>query len=343
MCNNKSMTLEKCNEVEDLQCQKLLTTYDGESIRTINVSDIIKIGENNIKFDFECILDSGSQLLGMGNQNSFIDVLYKKFQFKSQHKIFSILLKNENGKLTIGQDYPNYDEITIPFDKHSKYYQIDLATVTDDENNVVFQPNQFENYQIIVDTGSTLINMDSETLQSFQKSFAKCQQDIRGCPQELNYDGYQCYYYDRIRYGYISNFYETFPEFSFNFQNGYQYKLNAKDYLLNPQQDLYCLPFFDHTRNYEPKFQKTILLGQPFMNNKEFYFDLTDSKIFIKNPEAKQNTLQIRNLSDIVQNYYIYVEIGLLIGIYLFYRKYSVQIRGIFRSARTNQGFNPYA
>lgn len=62
--------------------------------------------------------------------------------------------------------------------------------------------------------------------------------------------------------------------------------MNAKDYLLNQFENYYCLPFNDYTRNYEPKFKKIILLGQPFMRNKEFYFDMTDSKIFIKNPEA---------------------------------------------------------
>ncbi|CAD8134313.1 unnamed protein product [Paramecium octaurelia] len=343
ICNTNSNTLHKCDQDRDSDCLNQFVTYDGELSSAISAYDLMKIEKNKIKLNFECISQESSQILGLGRQSYFIQALYKEFQFQSDHQIFSILLTNENGKLTVGQDYPNYNEIGIPFSYSSSYFQVDLETVSDDNNNIVFQPDQPEDYEIIVDTGSTLINMDSETFQSFIKSFSKCQKDPRGCPQKYEIYGYQCYFYNRPHYGDISNFYETFPEFNFNFTNGYQYKLSAKDYLINFQDDYYCLPFEGFARNYENKFKKIILLGQPFMRNKEFYFDLQEYQIFIKDPKASQNYLHYTNLSDVVLNTYIFVELAFIIGICFFYRKYSAQIRAMFRSSRPNQGVNPYA
>jgi len=44
--------LSKCDYVQDKNCLTLLSTYDGELTNAIHASDIIKIGKNNIKFDF---------------------------------------------------------------------------------------------------------------------------------------------------------------------------------------------------------------------------------------------------------------------------------------------------
>ncbi|CAD8049924.1 unnamed protein product [Paramecium sonneborni] len=326
---------------KSLGCENVFSTYDGQWSCVINESHQIKIGNNSIDFNFGCVSNDATQILGMGNNNSFIKGLYDNSLVTSKNQIFSILLKQDKGILTIGQDYPNYEEVSIPINIYSQYYQVDLASIKDDKDSLNFQFNEINNYEIIIDSGSTLIVMDSELLQLFNKSFLKCETDPRGCPQQFQLLGKQCFLYDRTHYGDISNFFDTFPEFSFNFRNGYIFKLNAKDYLLKLNfynyENFYCLPFIDFSRNYQTKYKKILLLGQPFMNNKEFYFDLTNQAIYVKNAE-----IQIEFTSKIFEHTTLYIQIGFLIGIYLFYRLYSTQIRGMLRGGLGNQGINAY-
>lgn len=79
-----------------------------------------------------------------------------------------------------------------------------------------------------------------------------------------------------------------FPKFSFNFKNGYSYILEPATYLDKLDSKTYCIPFEEYTRNYEGEFKRIFLFGQPFMRNKEFFFDLTSQKIYIETPKVNE-------------------------------------------------------
>ncbi|CAD8053933.1 unnamed protein product [Paramecium primaurelia] len=81
------------------------------------------------------------------------------------------------------------------------------------------------------------------------------------CPQRNDIDGLICYDND---YNNIDKFYEKFPKISFLFNESSEFIWFPQDYLVTHDNKTYCFPV--------KRGIGQIILGQPFMRNKEFIF-----------------------------------------------------------------------
>jgi len=269
-------------------CQFHILFADNSIVEGILIKDIFTFKNIKLELIFGCLIKETNKiynqpengLFGLSNyykENESKNFLFEKYNIKA----FEYYFGENGGFLNLYNSNESYsylenNTIIINFRKH---YKIEINDILID-NISIFSNNK--KYFAILDTGSTINTIPEKLYNNLIQIFLNYKNNsnflkyfkIRN-DNELEF----CYYRNnKIE---VKNLYKSLPNINFIFEKNQTYILKPRYYLFNISDDelgdknsIMCIGF-EKTINNE------IILGNTFMMQNKFFFNLNEQILII--------------------------------------------------------------
>ncbi|EGR27703.1 plasmepsin 5, putative [Ichthyophthirius multifiliis] len=218
---------------------------------------------------------------GRANTGNIVDEIFKKHKQNNETHVFSLCLNAEKGGYMSvgGYNYELHEKNArtqiIPFDSDSGYYSVSIKQILI-QNNVIVTNIGYT----IIDSGTTIVLGPSRIINPIiQKINELCESEQYSCGgSKKNGDKQQSkFLYNPSKYeNNVNNFFDSFPNIDFKFENGQVIVWKPSAYLYidrkNGYKNLYQFGF----EAYE---SGKLYLGGPFMKNYDILFDRDNQEI----------------------------------------------------------------